>query len=642
MRTVRRVYLYLVAFISLEVVVWGLIGLTREAVDTSTLGGGVERLAMALALLLVGVPTFGVHWWLAQSLARRDEEERAASTRALFLYGVLIATLFPCVQNVLALLMRLLLTLTQLSPQLAWIGGRQNWSDNLIALAMNAPIAAYFWTVLQADWKAVSATRMFADMRRLSRYVWMLYGLILLIIGVQHLLRFALMLPHDALTYWPVLSGGVNGLALTLVGTAVWLYHWWIIQRSLGDEAEQQSLLRLALLYLLSLIGVSSVLVSGAIVLHTLLRILLGEATTLAAFLDKIATPLSVVVALSGMWGYYGNVLARTLKEVPDAPQRAAMRRLYFYILAAAGLTATLIGLNQLLQFTINALWTELSGPVSALRTDLAAALATLLVSLPLWGLTWFPMQREALRPGEAGDHARRSLIRKVYLYLTLLSGVIGGMVAAGTLLYNLLLAVLGQPPANLTLALLDNVRLLFLFALVGIYHGLALRGDGKLAAAALAEKHRAFPVLILDAEGGFAQALVTAIQRQAPALPLTIASPTSEVPPTSPIQAVILPADQTLTLPELWRQWLVEFPGYCLLVPYTRGKWLWSAGAYTSETLIQQTALILRHLAEGRPLRPRGISSAWLIGLSVLGILFLLQLLVGIVSAGLSLLFSH
>ena len=44
MKTVRRLYFYSVALISLEVVLWGLINLLRSIID-QTVGGGAEALA---------------------------------------------------------------------------------------------------------------------------------------------------------------------------------------------------------------------------------------------------------------------------------------------------------------------------------------------------------------------------------------------------------------------------------------------------------------------------------------------------------------------------------------------------------------------------------------------------------------------
>ena len=51
---------------------------------------------------------------------------------------------------------------------------------------------------------------------------------------------------------------------------------------------------------------------------------------------------------------------------------------------------------------------------------------------------------------GNAGDHARRSIIRRVYLYLALFVSVVGGMIVAVTLLNILLRALFGNPEENL------------------------------------------------------------------------------------------------------------------------------------------------------------------------------------------------
>jgi len=44
MKSIRRLYFYLVALISVEVVVWGLISLLRSIVD-ETISGGADALA---------------------------------------------------------------------------------------------------------------------------------------------------------------------------------------------------------------------------------------------------------------------------------------------------------------------------------------------------------------------------------------------------------------------------------------------------------------------------------------------------------------------------------------------------------------------------------------------------------------------
>src|SRR2546430_14702801 len=44
------------------------------------------------AVTLEGLPVWGIHWWIAQPLARRNLDERASALRRLYLYPVLAAT----------------------------------------------------------------------------------------------------------------------------------------------------------------------------------------------------------------------------------------------------------------------------------------------------------------------------------------------------------------------------------------------------------------------------------------------------------------------------------------------------------------------------------------------------------------------
>src|SRR5512138_3654017 len=107
MKSIRRLYFYLVALISIEVVLWGLVGLLRSLID-QTIAGGADALARALALILVGMPIFLIHWLWAQRVSARDEEERTATLRAIFFYAVLLGTLIPVAQNLLSFLDRAL------------------------------------------------------------------------------------------------------------------------------------------------------------------------------------------------------------------------------------------------------------------------------------------------------------------------------------------------------------------------------------------------------------------------------------------------------------------------------------------------------------------------------------------------------
>jgi hypothetical protein len=646
MRTVRRLYLYVVAFVSLEVVIWGTIWLARSMFCSgNALCPGGAILAQGLALLLVGLPVFAIHWALAERFAAREEEERSSGIRAVFLYGTLLATLIPIVQNSLSLFDRLALQAVGLSPAQAILGPNQTWSDNLIAMLMNAIAAVYFYVKLKKDWGMITTQTRFADIRRIYRHIWLLYGLAMVIGAVQQLLRFLLCIyPNIFANLFR--ASGAHGVVLALVGVPLWVYSWLTVSRALAVKEERESRLHLGVLYLLSLAGVITVLASAGIVVDILLRLIFGEALSFSALIEQIAPPLSILIPLAGVWAYYGRRLGSAIAESADAPQRAGMRRLYLYILSAIGIGATIMGLSMLLTFVIDAALGRFIGQ-DVLRARMAAALATLLASLPLWLLTWRPLQAEAVAAGDAGDHARRSIIRKVYLYLALFAAVVGGMIVAADLFTTLLKTALGSHPDDFLKVVLDKVELLLLFAGLGTYHGLLLGRDGKMASKALSDKQAAFPVMIIDhKEGDFSQALLTALQKQAPRLPAVFQAAGKPLPAKALPKAVLLPFALASEPPENLRKWLSRYRGLRLAVPHVAedtgsdlsNAWICTAPVGSLSEAAGQAAQFVRQLAEGQEIQQKPARSGWMIFVYIMAGFFGLELLFALISLSISL----
>ena len=630
MRTVRRLYFYAITLVSLEVVLWGLIGLARSIFSSSdVVSSATDRLAQALALILVGVPVFGFHWWVVQRDAAHNTEEHASGVRAVFLYAALLGTLIPIVQNILALANRSLLGTARMDMHLAFIGGAQTWGDNLVAMFMNALVAAYFIYVVRSEWKDVLQKESLTLVRRIYRFIWLLYGLVMVVAGTQQTLRFVLELVPGPFGNM-LRTSLVNGVTLLLVGTPIWFLAWKTIQDALATPEEGKSLLRLGLLYLLSLVGVLVVLSAAGTMAETLLRLAFGQSMTVQQIFGKINPPLAIGIPLGGMWAYYGSWLGRSISATPDTIHRAGMRRLYFYILSAIGLGAAFSSLAMLITFLIDRL---LLG-VAQLGT-LTGSLALLIAGLPLWLLTWRPLQAESLAEGDAGDHARRSLLRRIYLYLAMFASVVGGMITAVSLLFQMLRALLGQPPVNLLDQGLRLAGLLLLFTGLGLYHGLTLRRDGKLASAALSAKHAAFPVLLFDpGNDTFAQEVLSAIQKQAPSLPVTVQPAAQPVGKNITPKAVVLPADLALDPPESLRRWLAQFNGSRLAVPRPAPGWLLTGSSLSD---LNQAARVLRLLAEGREVRQKAGASGRLVIVYIAAGLFGLEFLFLLVSLVLS-----
>lgn len=632
MRTIRRLYFYAVALISLEVVVWGLIGLLRS-IFSSRLVNTAQVLSQALALVLVGVPIFLFHWLWAQRAATKDEEERTASLRAIFFYAVLIGTLVPVVQNLLAFVNRIALGLSNVAASRALVGGFQTWQDNLIAIFINGVVAFYFWTVLSAAWRPLLEAENFADVRRLYRYLWLLYGLLMVVYGAQQILRFIFYVPIPTNLLGEVgREMFVNGLSLLLVGTPLWVYTWRICQDALSDPVVRESNLRLGVLYLLSLGGVITVLSAGGTLLDVVLRWAFGEAMHGYEFLKQIGGPISLGVPLAGIWTYYGGWLNRQIQSDEDTTRRAGKKRLYYYILSALGLGAVFIGVALVFSFVIdlltsNAFWG------GALRPRLAAAVSTLVVGLPLWLMTWRPMQAEAQVEGEIGERARRSTIRRVYLYLALFAGVIGGMASAVGLVYQLVNALLsGNPPADFLSSALDAAQLLVLFAILLVYHLNCMRRDGAQTGQTLDDRQHGFPVLLVDpGDETFVETMKTAMTKHAPEVPLVVKS-ASESAETDEAKAVVLPASLALDPPDMLRKWLKGFSGEKIVVGEAASGWVLSA--LTPE----RAAQFVRRVAEGEEVRLARPSAAWEIIKTVAVILLGIELLFMLFGLGMSL----
>jgi hypothetical protein len=606
MQSLRRLYLYAVAFVSLEVVLWGSIGLARSFFDRGSVVGSANQLAQALSLILVGVPVFLLHWWLAQRQALREPGERSALLRAIFLYGVLSATLLAVANNTLALLDRLLAVPFGIQPSLAPLGGMQTFSDNLIAITLNALAAVYFYTVLVADWKAGPLGDEYAGVRRLYRYLGLVYWLVLAGIGAQRILEYLLRLVFQAAR--PDLALLSSGLALLLVGLPLWLLTGWIISRSLDEPGERPSLLRWVVLIGLVLVSALVGLFSLLIVLQVALEEVLGRGTAPAELVDEVAMTLSIAVPFGLAWLYY-NLLLRDEKvyvsglALPEIKRFLLLRRIQAYVMTLFGLAAVVLGLQVLLNDLLDLVLPGGMDWELGLIEGISFGLAALIIGLPVWILNWRPLAREAKAEGEVGDEARRSVIRRGYLYLVLFAGVMGVMFSAGALIYQLLRAVLGESESDLLFQALAQLKTMLVFVALLAYHAWVLRQDNRLIERLLARRRAQYPVLVLaPSQEGFAETLVAALQREAPGLPVAVHPIEGGAPDEtfSAAEAVILPSDLLVKPSEALRLWLAAYDGKRLVIPVSSEDWQWVQGGQALPAQARRAARLARRLAEG------------------------------------------
>jgi hypothetical protein len=352
-------------------------------------------------------------------------------------------------------------------------------------------------------------------------------------------------------------------------------------------------------------------------------------------FISLISEAVSIALPLGIVWIYYGRWLNHDIEGYSDEPRRHGFRRLYYYVLSLAGLVTAFVGMALVVAFIIDVvvgreIWSQ------DLRSRVAAALSTLAVGLPLWMSTWPRMQVKALSQGTSGGFARRSMVRKIYLYLVLFGSVIGGMVSAVTVVFRLLQAALGSGELDVT-GLLDSLQLFILFAIVLVYHFRCLRSDGGEAGRALVERHENFHALAFERAGSsFGDAVRISAQKHAPGLNLTVLAFDAEISKEdAAARAVILSSDVAVNPPENLRKFLAAFEGHVIVLPVEHAHHLWAAGPKPFDS----AALTLRQLSEGQePLQASIGASPWMIVVYVFAALFGLELLLVLLSIGISL----
>ncbi len=634
MKTIRRLYFYAVAAISVEVVLWGIISLLRSIFNASKVVDSASTLAQALSLILVGVPIFLVHWLWAQRVSSKDDEEKTASVRAIFFYGILLGTLIPAVQNLLALIDRTFLSAANLYAYRAIVGGTQTWVDNLIAIVINLLLAAYFWNILKAEWHTLTETENFSEIRRLYRFIWMLYGLLMVVFGAQQALDYAFTLSTENVLGMIGRETVVNAIALLVIGSPIWFFSWRILQDVLPDSAERESYLRLGILYLLSLSGVIVVLTAGGSLIYMILMYAFGDGKSFTEFVQDSGGPISIGLPFGVIWAYYGNWLSRQFAFDEDSPRRAGKQRLYRYILSFLGLGATFFAVESLFSVIIDLATAKTYLSSGGFASPVSGALAALVVGLPLWLMTWRPMQAEALEEGSVGDHARRSVIRKTYLYIVLFISVIGGMVAAGGLIFTLINTALGGETGDFANSILNRLQALILFGVLLLYHLSALRKDGAARADVLESKQEGFKLVVLDnSDGKFGEAVKAAFAKRAPKIPVNVVNVKDGIPAGIKADAMVLPGSLAVNPPENVSAWIRSFGGSRLIVPDEAAAIFWLND-------FGQAADSAKALAEGQELRPQSASratSVWTYVAYVFAALFACQLLFGLIAFGVS-----
>jgi hypothetical protein len=545
---VQRAYFYVVMLVAIHMIVLGVANLLRVGAEIalSAPSGGFtglpfvfadfnrprdqyrEQASLAIALLLVAMPAWYLHYRAAAAAARRSAQERGAALRSTYLHTVVLVTallVFGYGQRVLHLVLQAVLvgdnTIFPLEP--SW----QARAAGALAMAIAAAGALVFHLRVAASDRASGAlSGRAAEIGQFVRYALAVIGLFFFAFSLASTLAGLwqrLLFPFPEPIFPPgaparpspssttsLLFDLANALPSIAAGLALWLAAWLPAQRAAleAGDGERTSTARRLAVYFVIAVSAFVVLFGLTAAIASVLARALGERITDADLGRQLGSPVFFAVVFAVVWWYHRRVVEGEATRETEAGRAAGIRRAYYYLIAAIGLGMAAIGTAG----AVGAVGSGWLGLMNHEARETATWIALVLVGGPAWAFHWRAQQRRI------DDDERRSLQRRVYLYLAILGSVAAVLVFGSALLFNLLKGVLAL---HFDVALWHDLWHFSIDSAVGAvalaWHFRLVRADRSALAAAGLEETYHVTLLVKAADRAAAQARVTAaLQGQA------------------------------------------------------------------------------------------------------------------------------
>lgn len=437
-QTVRRFYFYAAAFIGLQILAAGLralIAVLLEYVFWSTSIGDpqqeIGRLSFSVAMLVVGLALWALHWTFVQRGRARVEEQRS-TLRRLYLYAVLLIAAISLMFAGRTLLSGLFQATTTGPGELA---------QAIASVLINGAIWFYHWRVATGDRLVIEATGGPATLRRWYLVLVQAFGLSIAAYAAVDILHQLIMLLWEP----PIGASTIPRISIAglIAGLALWLPHHLWGQRLIRDQSplradEARSVLRQV--YAAFAITFSAVAALGGlyVILGAALLAMLGSTDWSSVLREHPTAAATIIVALP-LWHFHRVLLAEQARLTGLAASIETAQRIIGYLTAAIGLVALFFGLGGLLSTLLRLLLAPAALGLGW-REPLSANLALSITALPVYALA----ARKVEQLAHSSPIEERTLARRVYLYAALLFGIITTIVAVVQLLRLILAAVLG------------------------------------------------------------------------------------------------------------------------------------------------------------------------------------------------------
>ena len=511
MQTARRLYVYLLAGISLGALVIGISMLLTTLLERIGLGpsgdfvfGGEDairqQLTLASAITAVSLPVWLIHWFVAERSVRPDRPsaalERTSGVRGLYFAVAMGALLLATASGAATVLEWIMLTLAG-----AESFGRSVGGGLALAIVAGAAWGYHVW-LRTRDWARGPMTDAGAWLPRTYLYVATFGGLMLLLNGITGLIELLGRLILDQPPQFADSSSGpwwafplASSATSVVIGGAIWLGHAAYANRLMRDPGWRGASERPAKLRLAFYVAVLIATASGAIYLvgdgvGNALAAAFGfaDAASSGQTFGTIILPILSAVPYAIAWWLHARWMGGEAEALGSSERVETQHRLQLYPVALVGLAFGATAAAWLMGMLIDVLvgGSRLLSGGEALQRELAQFVPFALLGVAVWIWRWSEVRsRWAVDPvGEAASTTRRAMLL-IVLAVSIGAGVIG----AGFILYRLFGTVFGLTLTGDTVSELSlPLGVVVVAAAVALFHGSQLRRDQSLRAGIDAE----------------------------------------------------------------------------------------------------------------------------------------------------------
>lgn len=506
MSTAKRIYFYLVYFITLGMFSSGVAMLLRLCFDViikhpvpAQIGAesfSRQMLSLGVAMLFIGGVLWFLFWRAIQRNVSGNPAEIGSAIRKMFMSIILAASA----------LVGLFAAVDFLKWLMAGASLNQFPSGELANLIVTGVIWYYHLRLTEKEGQPSPDAK---TLRRCYVYLLSGWGLASLSINLVGLVNTAVLhLPvwGEVIVSGKLWGSGVqNSLGWILLGGAAWAFHWFRMAR--GDSA---STLRQVYLYLLAISGGA---IAGLVALTTSLfkvfEFALGALSIPTnTYFQFLGWTIPTMLVTAAVWVYHQRV---TQEEAEQVQERLSARRVHSYLMSFIGLGTLIAGLIILLGIFLEVpIHTAITEPVVVTpgwwRNQLSLCLALLVVATPIWLYYWNRVLKMAAVEGVA---ERRARSRRIFLYVVLGAAVVTLAADLVNIIYQLLNGLLQGTFGIDTLRYSKwSLQTLVVAVPVLMYHWRILRQDQRIGAEAVIARKT---VTVLVSEG--AADLVTRIE---------------------------------------------------------------------------------------------------------------------------------